>query len=157
MSDPLDSAYAPAYVPIPRRRLWAGLYLAPLAWMIAFSVGYVLVARSCEGDNGMHATGLPGIRWIDLAVALVMSALAAFGLFTALGSLREAKNKPAPGDYELERAAGAIDPRARGEAPWWGRELFMARAGVIGSALFLGGTLLFVYPPIVLNICSQAR
>jgi hypothetical protein len=33
----------------------------------------------------------------------------------------------------------------------------MSRAGVIGSAIFVGGTLLLVYPPIVLNVCSQAR
>lgn len=153
MSDSVEAGF----VPIPRRRLWAGIYLAPLSWMIAFGIGYVLVARSCEGDNGMHATGLPGVRWIDLGVAIVMSAVAALGLFTALGSLRQAKEKPAPGDLALERAAGAIDPLSRGEAPWWDRELFMAKAGVIGSTLFLAGTLLFVYPPLVLNICSQAR
>lgn len=153
----MSDADASMVVPIPRRRLWAGIYLAPLAWMIAFSVGYTLVARSCEGDNGMHATGLPGIRWVDLGIAIVMAAVAAYGLSIALGSLREAKNKPAPGDFELERAAASIDPRSRGSAPWWGRELFMARAGVIGSTLFLASTLLFVIPPLVLNICSQAR
>ncbi|HTI63445.1 MAG TPA: hypothetical protein VL524_08035 [Gemmatimonadaceae bacterium] len=143
--------------PIPRSRLWRGLYLAPLAWAVAFAIGYVLVSRSCEGDNGMHARGIPGFRWIDLGVAVVMACVAAVGLLTALGSLREARQRPAPDDRELEVSAGAIDPEARGTTPWWGRERFMARAGVIGSSLFLAGTLLFVIPPLVLNVCSQAR
>lgn len=143
--------------PIPRRRLWLGLYLAPLAWMLAFGIGYVLVARSCEGDNGMHFRGIPGFRWIDLVVALAMAAVAAYGLSVALASLRAARRTSAPSDYDTELAAGAEEPAARGAAPWWGRELFMARAGVIGSAIFLAATLLFVFPPLLLNVCSQAR
>jgi hypothetical protein len=143
--------------PIPRGRLWAGLVIAPAAWLFAFGVGYILAARSCEGDNGMHATGVAGVRWVNLAIAVVMACVAAFGLVTAIGSLREAKEKPAPDDREAELEAGAVDPEARGTVPWWGRELFMARAGVIGSALFFGGTVLFVIPPLVLNACSQAR
>ena len=131
--------------------------MAPLAWGIALGIGYVLVARSCEGDNGMHARGIPGYRWIDLSVAIVMACVAAYGLVTALGSLRAAKQRRAPNDRELEVSAGAIDPEARSEVPWWGRELFMARAGVIGSSLFLAGTLLFVIPPLVVNVCSQAH
>lgn len=148
---PVDGA------PIPRRRLWLGLYLAPLSWMVAFGIGYVLVARSCEGDNGMHADGLPGFRWIDLGVALVMAAVAAYGLSVALASLRTAKRTSPPGDYDTELASGAEDPATRGTSPWWGRELFMARAGVIGSAIFLAATLLFVIPPLLLHVCSQAR
>lgn len=143
--------------PVARRRLWLGLYLAPLAWIFAWAAGYLLVARSCEGDNGMHATGLPGARWIDLGLALVMAGVAMVGLLVALANLRESKGKPTLDDRQIEVSAGAVDPEARGSVPWWGRELFMARAGVIGSAIFLGGTLLLVYPPIVLNVCSQAR
>jgi hypothetical protein len=146
-----------ATMPIPRRRLWLGLALAPAAWVIAFAIGYTLASRSCEGDNGMHATGVPAVRWVNVAVSLVMAAAAAFGLLTALGSLRESREKPVPNDREAELEAGAMDPEARGPVPWWGRELFMARAGVIGSSLFLAGTLLFVIPPLVLNVCSQAR
>ncbi len=153
----MTDAHRLEVVPIPRRRLWLGLYLAPLAWMVAFGTGYVLVARSCEGQNGMHATGVAGARWIDLVVALLMAAVAAWGLTIALASLREAERKPAPSDVRTEVEAGAIDPEARGRVPWWGRELFMARAGVIGSALFLVATLLFVIPPLLLNVCSQAR
>src|SRR5579884_98343 len=139
------SVVAPA--PVPRSRLWLGLYLAPLAWFTAWGAGYVLVARSCEGDNGMHATGLPGARWIDLALAVVMVGVATIGLLVALANLRESKDKPTLDDRQTEISAGAVDPEARGSVPWWGRELFMSRAGVIGSAIFLGGTLLLVYPP----------
>lgn len=146
-----------AATPIPRRQLWLGLLLAPAAWVAAFAIGYTLASRSCEGDNGMHATGVPGVRWVNLAVAVVMAAIAAYGLITAVASLREARDKCAPNDREAELEAGAMDPEARGTVPWWGRELFMARAGVIGSTLFLAGTLLFVIPPLVLNVCSQAR
>ena len=153
----METADRLGVTPIPRSRLWRGLYLAPLAWAIAFGIGYVLVARSCEGDNGMHARGIPGYRWIDLGVAVVMACVAAVGLWTAIGSLREAKQRQVPSDRELEVSAGAIDPEARGAVPWWGRELFMARAGVIGSSIFLAGTALFVIPPLVLNACSQAR
>lgn len=134
-----------------------GLVLAPAAWAIAFGVGYVLASRSCEGDNGMHATGVAGVRWVNLIIALVMAAVAALGLMTALSSLREAERKRVPDDRETEVASGAMDPEARGHVPWWGRELFMTRAGVIGSALFLAGTLLFAVPPLLLNVCSQAR
>ena len=147
----------PTVLPIPRRRLWLGLVLAPGAWLFAFVAGYVIVSRSCEGDNGMHATGFSGVRWVDLGIALVMAAVAALGLVTAIGSLREAERKRAPNDLRAEREAGALDPEPRGDAPWWGRELFMARAGVIGSTLFLIGTLLFAFSPLVLNVCSQAR
>ena len=150
-TDRLDAA------PIPRSRLWLGLYLAPLSWAAAFAIDYVLVSRYCEGDNGMHWRGLPGSRWVDLGVALLMTCVAAAGLFVAITSLRESRQKPAGDDLELEISAGAMDPEARGTVPWWGRERFMARAGVIGSSIFLAATLLFVYPPIVLNFCSQAR
>lgn len=154
---PVVASAPDAPTPVARRRLWLGLYLAPLAWIFAWGAGYVLVARSCEGDNGMHATGLPGARWIDLAWAVLMCIVAGIGLAVAMSNLRESKEKPRPDDRLMEISAGAVDPEARGAVSWWGRELFMARAGVIGSAIFLGGTLLLIYPPFVLNICSQAR
>ena len=153
----MTTSNGPTALPIPRRRLWLGLLLAPGAWLVAFTVGYVIASRSCEGDNGMHATGLPGVRWVDLAIALVMAGVATVGLMTAVGSLREAQEKRVPNDLRVEVEAGALDPEPRGSAPWWGRELFMARAGVIASVLFLVSTLLFLFPPIVLNVCSQAR
>jgi hypothetical protein len=153
----MSASPRPAALPIPRRRLWLGLVLAPGAWLVAFTVGYVIVSRSCEGDNGMHATGVAGVRWVDLALALVMAGVAMIGLLTAVGSLREAERKCVPNDLQAEIEAGALDPEARGDVPWWGRELFMARAGVIASTLFLVGTLLFAFSPLVLNVCSQAR
>lgn len=153
----MPSSHQPTALPIARRRLWLGLALAPGAWLVAFSVGYLIVSRSCEGDNGMHATGLPGVRWIDLLLALVMAGVAAIGLLTAVGSLREAERKHVPNDLRVEIEAGALDPEARGDVPWSGREIFMARAGVVTSTLFLVGTLLFAFSPLVLNVCSQAR
>ena len=153
----MSTTRQPTAVPIPRRRLWLGLVLAPSAWLVAFTVGYVMVARSCEGDNGLHATGIAGVRWVDLILALVMAGVAALGLLTAIGSLREAERKHAPNDLRVETESGALDPEARGDVPWWGRELFMARAGVIASTLFVIGTLLFAFSPLVLNVCSQAR
>lgn len=140
-----------------RRRLWLGLLLAPGAWLVAFALGYVIVSRSCEGDNGMHATGIRGVRWVDLILALLMAGVAALGLLTAVGSLRAAKRKLVPNDLRTEIEAGALHPAALGDVPWWGREIFMARAGIIASTLFLVGILLFAFSPLVLNVCSQAR
>ncbi|MGH7618540.1 MAG: hypothetical protein ACREPM_15075 [Gemmatimonadaceae bacterium] len=124
--------------PIDRRRLWLGLFLAPVAWAVAWGAGYLVVARSCEGDNGLHFTGVAGVRWVDLGIAAVMACVGVAGLLTAIGSVRIARRTHAPN-------------------VWWGRELFMASAGVIGSSLFLGGTLLLLVPPFVLNVCNQAR
>jgi hypothetical protein len=127
--------------PIPLRRLWVGVALAPLIWITGEIVGYYFSSRSCEpmaGGIPLLGTARPALTHvlIELAAAIV----AASGLFAALRSWRATRG--------LDKAG---TPRAASRAH------FMAFSGMALSGLFLLGILLFGFSGFVVNACSQAR
>ncbi len=120
-----------------RKRGWFGLLLAPAAWTLVEGLGYVLSARECAPSASAHATR---IRVTQLLVC-------AIGLVAAIVGLRIA--------LAHQRALGALD--ATGESPTRERSRFVAASGVLVSALFIGGILLFALSAIVTNVCERAH
>lgn len=132
-------------------RLWFGVVAAPAAWTVAELAGYVLAARSCEpGWNGLDAYGVTNVRPWTAALVLALALIAATGLYVALENLRHTGGTPPRSEHA--RADSTGDPAAV-----WSRVRFMAIAGVLSSALFLLGTVLFGLPPLIVNACVQTR
>lgn len=117
---------------ISARRLWAGVLVAPAAWVLMEGIGYYVASRSCEPrGNGVHALGAASPRVAEIMLALVLAAAAIAGLATAIGNAR--------------RRLDATSER------------FLAHVGVIGSSLFVLGIVLFALPAVILDLCTQAR
>src|SRR6185437_2631536 len=136
-------------LPVEGRRLWAGLLLAPSAWLVAEVAGYYMASRSCEvGAPGLPLEGFaaPRVAQVVLVGLTLLAALA--GLALAIGSWR-ALSVALAKHAELNRAGSA--------AAVLGRARFMALAGVLVSVLFAGGLLLFGISAFLVNACSQAR
>ena len=127
--------------PVRLRRLWLGLLLAPGVWVLGEILGYYLAARSCELSPGgvpLLGTAHPAVTHIVFeAIAAIIAAL---GFSIALTNWRESRYETSPGD-----------------APAPGRAHFMAFTGLVVSALFLFGIVLFGVSGFVVNTCSQAR
>jgi hypothetical protein len=127
--------------PIRLRALWLGILLAPGGWLVGELVGYYLAARSCEpGPAGIPLAGTAYPATVHVVLELVVAIVAAFGLGIALSSWRRLGDESEPDE-----------PSAVGRAR------FMAATGLVISALFLFGILLFGFSGLVVNVCSQAR
>jgi hypothetical protein len=123
-----------------RRRLWIGILAAPIAWVSLELIGYYFAARSCEpGGGGIPMLGTGHPRATHAALSVIAAIIALLGLMTAAMNLRSLMREPKPASTE------------------WGRARFMALVGVLTSALFLGGIILFGIPAFLVNACSQAR
>ena len=123
------------------RRLWLGILLAPSAWMLAELIGYYLSSRNCEPfHGGVPLGGTGSAEGTHFVVVIVFAACAAWGLWLALTSWGTVRR-----DHDV------------GDPPAWGRARFMAFGGVLVSALFLLGILLFGFSGFVVQACSQVR
>lgn len=119
--------------PIGGARLWSGVVLAPLAWLLAEGAGYVLVARACEPPIGVATNPETGpARVVDIAVCVVCLVVAALGLFMAIANTR----------VTLRRSD---------------RPTLLSLGGAFSSAVFTAGILLFALPAAVVNACNQVR
>lgn len=126
-------------LPVRTARLWVGMLLAPVSWLVMELFGYYLAARSCEPAHGIPMSGTAYPQTVQALLGLVFVVASVIGLLTALGNWRA-----------LRQSGGA-------EPPEYGRARFMAFGGVLVSALFLLGIVLFGLPALIVNACSQAR
>jgi hypothetical protein len=138
-------------------KLLLGIALAPLAWVLAELVGYVLASRSCEPPtNGLRAYGVthPATALVVIDVALILVGL--FGLFTAWSSVLALRDDHPPGDFRVQQQSGALPPRDKGADPTFTRSRFVAMTGVLASSLFTLGIILFGIAPFFLDVCRAA-
>jgi hypothetical protein len=129
------SPIAAASTPPSRSRWWLGVLSAPLAWMFVEGLGYVVSARECSRPIDVDATR---IRVTQLVIC-------AIGLIVAVNGLRLALAY-----HHALRAAAATDTAMQG------RRRFMATSGVILSALFIGGIVLFAINALFTDVCQRA-
>lgn len=143
---------------ISSRRLWAGLWLAPLAWAAAGLLAYITVSRSCEpGPNGVRLYGVDHPAVAQAAIATILGVAALWSLRLSYVSWRRLEGSAPPDDAAVEREAGARDPRAHGLSPAWGRTRFVSFAGLLASSLFILGMVYFIVPTFLVNPCVQAH
>jgi hypothetical protein len=130
-----DATSAEKHVTVPVRnwRVWCGLLLAPGAWALFEGAGYYIGARSCDASGGIHALGAAHPRAVLIGLAVVMAMIATTGLILAIGVARHATS--AVGQHRVD---------------------FLANAGVIASAIFLGGIFAFGAPMLMLHVCVQS-
>jgi hypothetical protein len=108
--------------------MWSGIVLAPVAWLCAEGVGYVVASRTCEGSvEPEHA------RIADVVICVVCIIVATLGLVAAIGNARVAAQGP-------ERAP-----------------TLLSFGGAFSSALFTAGIILFALPAAFVNACNQVR
>jgi hypothetical protein len=133
-------------------RLWWGLAAAPVAWALAELVGYPVAARRCEpASRGLRAQSLADPRVWTLGLTALFTMLAISGLWIAISSVRTTMHA---------RGAEAPTPQPHpmtGDTATWGRAHFMAVAGVFVSSIFVGGTVLYGLPSLIVNVCAQVR
>jgi hypothetical protein len=131
--------------PIRLKSLWLGLLLAPGGWLVGELVGYYLAARSCEpGPAGIPLAGTTYPATVHIVFELAVAIVAAIGVAIALSSWRRVRDDRESDDRELNTSTAV------------GRARFMATTGLVVSALFLFGILLFGFSGFVVNACSQA-
>jgi uncharacterized membrane protein YidH (DUF202 family) len=127
----------PDQPPVPATRLWAGVLVAPIAWIVAEGVGYVLASRGCHRASPGEAANVGVVQDV---LAAVLALVALTGLVIAAGNWRHVR-----------------DTASNGSPAAWGRARFMALAGVVASALFVLGIVLFALPPLLIDVCEHVR
>jgi len=115
--------------PVGQTRLWSGVVLAPLAWLCAEGVGYVLASRACS-PPGVETTRA---KIVDVVICVVCLIVAAVGLIAAIENAR-------------------VTSRGSDRGP-----TFLSFGGAFSSALFTGGIVLFALPAAIVNACNQVR
>jgi hypothetical protein len=111
-----------------------------------------MVSRSCEpASSGAGMAGLAHPRAWMVGLTVLLAVVALSGLWAAATSMRATSN--ARGDAPPPRPNVVTGDRG---APW-GRARFMAVAGVFVSSIFLGGTVLYGLPSLIVNVCAQVR
>lgn len=134
------TAAAPAVDPSPRR-LAAGLLVAPAAWTVNELLGWYISAQACAGGDAAWGLLRPGgVRAAITLVGVVALAVAAGGAMTAGRSWRRLSP-----DRRLV-SVQAFDSRE-----------FLAVAGLIVSAAFAAGIVLFTLPALLVGVCVFAR
>ena len=123
--------------PVALSRLWAGVLVAPAAWVVAELVGYFLAARACDRGS---AGAMERVGITQDALAIGLAVIAVVGLVVAIGNWRS-----------IHETSSAEEPAAVG------RMHFMSLAGVIASGLFVLGIVLFAVPPLFVNACNHVR
>ncbi|MDQ6612478.1 MAG: hypothetical protein M3Y64_08590 [Gemmatimonadota bacterium] len=115
-------------------RLWSGVLLAPVAWVLAEMLGYYLASRACDAGGGIHALGPSHPRFVVIALAVLCAAAGAVGIAFSVSNLR--------------RVASTQDGH---------RTRFLAMAATTASVIFVVGMLVFAVPAAVLDVCSHVR
>jgi hypothetical protein len=129
-----------------RARLWIGVLAAPLAWVVAEAVGYVVASRLCESAANLAAgAAMSRARVAHIIVCVLCLFVALIGFGTALSNLRAVRS-----------IRESLNGKTR-EIVHFGRTSFMSYGGTFVSGLFALGILLFATPGIVVNVCNQAR
>jgi hypothetical protein len=129
----MDPHTADDPVPVTLPRLWFGVFAAPTAWVAALLLGYLSSAAICRSRDAASGT---------LLILLAgMLALALAGLIVAFANWRSLRQRSS----------------ATNIAPWWGRSRFLVGGGLLASALFVVGIVLFAISALLAPTCSRMQ
>jgi hypothetical protein len=126
-------------------QLWFGVLAAPVAWVLAEVVGYVLTARGCSwAHSALGGYVVPRAFAVLVGLTIICMLVAIGGLIVARTNWRRIAR-------EAARVSAAAEPVALSRAR------FLALCGILTSALFLLGLLLMGLLPPLLQACSEAH
>jgi hypothetical protein len=136
MNTDLDHLHAPT-----SSRLWAGLLLAPLAWVANGSLGWYISARTCADGN--TAWGFLSDGGVHVLVGLLGAA--AF-VVSVIGAAVAARSWKALAPDRHVWSVQALDSSE-----------YMAVGGLFVSWIFAAGIVLFTLPTLMVGLCVFAR
>jgi hypothetical protein len=122
-------------------RLWAGLLLAPLAWMANGSLGWYISARACSDGNpawGPLSSG--GVHLLVGLLGVVAFVVSVAGASISARSWRQ---------FSADRHVTSVQALDSGE--------YMAVAGLFVSWIFAAGIVLFTLPAALVGLCVFSR
>lgn len=134
--------YAATPERLPQKRLWFGTCAAAAAFAAQEFICFQIAIQSCkDGHLGTWGTLSPGgVRWVLGGISCLLFLVALAGAVISLRNWR------------------AVSERRRlSEAEGYGREAFMALAGIFISVAFLVGIVWLGIPMLVLNTCVTVR
>ncbi len=138
MSTPISPPHASSVTP---SRLWFGLTAGAIAWVVESFVSVLISSEACKDGNGdWGPLSAPEVRIVLGLISILLLAIAIAGGMVA---------------YRNWRALAEHRSFTQDEA--FGREDFMAVAGVfLNSAMGLG-IIWAGIPPILMNVCINFR
>ena len=142
-------------------KLWFGVLGSPLAWTGHLGANYSLeewfaCSRAAEHTHG-EILGI-GVETVSILINTVMLAVAAASGLVAYRCWKSLRARGGEGGARGEggdEGEGAEDaPGAQGEDERTARARWMAFAGMVEGALFLGIILLGYLPTLMLGVCE---
>lgn len=130
--------------------LWAGILLAPAAFLLDLGWRFALVEWACASGRGFTL-------WL---VLLAGAALAGFGGWRAWANWRSIPTPPDTGTsgddtQQMRSTSHTLSSNMRTDGPPpLGRSRFMALAGIAVSAFFLTVILASILPSLLLHPCT---
>lgn len=126
---------------IPPGRLWFGTCAGAAAWAVHGFSSFLISTQACkDGTGSWGPLSSTGVRLLLGGVTVVLLAVAAAGLLTSYRNWRLLSQR-----RELMRAEGL------------GREDFMSLIGVFVGVVFLLAIVWAGIPPILVDVCINAR
>ena len=145
-----------------RRRsvaLWFGVLGSPIAWVGHLGVNYSLeewfaCSESAHEEGKILGVGVKTITLVFNSAMLALAALAGLVAYTCWKKLQAAGD----GDTGADQAGEGQEARAGGDEEEGRQERarWMAFAGIVEAALFVGIILLGYLPALTLDVCETS-
>ena len=134
--------YEPTPERLPQWRLWFGTVAGAAAFSVQGFVCFQIAIQSCKDSHigTWGALSPAGVRWVLGGISIVLFLIAAWGGLTSFGNWQTVSEQ-----------------RSITQAEGYGRESFMALAGVFVSIAFLVGIIWLGLPMVLLDTCVTTR
>ena len=132
---------APHRAAVGRGALWFGLFGAPFFWSVQLIVTYAVAAHTCFPQRQPLITSSSPAAWTAVCIVISCALIGSIAaLITSVANWRATRTEKGGADAALLDLGD-------------GRTRFMAYAGILLSALFIGGVVLSGLALFLLPVC----